>query len=93
MSRRRTPWPAIPELDVPGLVNQRLTGAACAGRHPLFDDRIRGEPPEDQEARHHRARAVCAGCPIRNNCATVAHQLPADQRTGIWAGHLWKETA
>lgn len=93
MTQRRIPWPAIPDLDVPGLVDQRLVGAACTGQHPLFDDRIRGETPESQEARHHRARAICAGCPIRSNCQEVARQLPTDHRTGIWAGQLWKETA
>lgn len=86
-------FPKIPDLNIPGLVDQRLTGAACAGHAPLFDAAHPGESTEHQQARHHRARAICAGCPIRSNCQEVARQLPTDHRTGIWAGQLWKETA
>ena len=86
-------FPTIPDLDLPGLVDQRLTGAACAGHAPLFDATRHGENEDRREHRHHQARTICHQCPVRATCKTVANELPAAHRTGIWAGTTWKESA
>jgi WhiB family redox-sensing transcriptional regulator len=64
-----------------------VPGAACAGRQPLWDDHIHGEPDDQREARHHRARAICSRCPALENCRSAAAVLDRFA-TGIWAGEL-----
>ncbi|MGH3857962.1 MAG: WhiB family transcriptional regulator [Pseudonocardiaceae bacterium] len=52
----------------------RLPGAACRGRHALFDP-IRGNEPGFQrreQVRRTEAARICAGCPVRTQCRTVA---------------------
>lgn len=87
MTTRRARARFPPELTA--LVDQRLTDAACAGHAPLFDAHIDDETDAEREYRHHRARAICARCPVATTCATVAteHQAP-----GIWAGHHKEES-
>ncbi|MDI9917859.1 WhiB family transcriptional regulator [Rhodococcus sp. IEGM 1379] len=70
------------------LVDIRLTGAACAGHAPLFDDILDegNEPPEEREARHHQARSICRRCPVAAHCETAANE--DDTTSGIWAGRL-----
>jgi WhiB family redox-sensing transcriptional regulator len=50
------------------------TRAACAGQHDLFFD----------GRREAAARAVCAGCPVRRECAEFAITSAAE--FGVWAG-------
>ena len=63
---------------------------ACLGRWELFDSR---EPAD-----HHEAKAMCAGCPVRDWCAAQLRkaQQSANRSTsypdagpqGTWAGQL-----
>ncbi|MGH3548413.1 MAG: WhiB family transcriptional regulator [Pseudonocardiaceae bacterium] len=51
----------------------RLPGAACRGRHALFDP-IRGNEPGFQRQEQRRrtdAARLCAGCPVRAQCSKV----------------------
>ena len=52
--------------------------AACQGHDPAhwFADR--------REAGSERAKAVCAGCPVRAACLDYA--VVTDQRWGVWGG-------
>lgn len=69
------------------VADPRLAGAACAGRWPVFDLDVHGETPEDREARHHQARAVCRTCTVTAACHHTAQRL--DRRAeGVWAGTL-----
>jgi len=64
-----------------------LTGAACAGRAPLFDADIDGESSEQRDDRHERARTICRTCSVLNACMSTIATLP--RRTdGVWAGVL-----
>lgn len=65
-----------------------LTGAACTGRAPLFDEQDPWETPEAYTARMDTARAVCRTCPVREKCAAVAAGLTDHQRAGVWAGDV-----
>jgi WhiB family redox-sensing transcriptional regulator len=51
----------------------RLPGAACIGRHELYDP-IAGNGPQFQRAEQIRlaeAAQVCAGCPVIQRCPSV----------------------
>jgi WhiB family redox-sensing transcriptional regulator len=53
------------------------THAACRGTHPaLFYDADPGSVAE--------AKQVCAGCPVRGECAT--HACAAGEEHGVWGG-------
>lgn len=84
----------IPTID--SLVDERLTGAACAGMAPLFDAYLDDESTEQREYRHHRAKTICLRCPVRAECTVAATEHDA---SGIWNGrlrdpaHRAKETA
>ena len=47
------------------------------------------EPELAREMREHRARRVCAGCPLRTACLDEALRLRV--RYGIWGGMNWDE--
>ena len=58
--------------------------AACSGADPrLFDEPSRDESPSDAHQRIQRATAICAGCPVRNECLTEAIRC---EDTGIRGG-------
>lgn len=83
MTRDRGGWPAIAALATE-LADDRLTGAACAGRAPLFDAEVPGEDDDDAAYRLAAAARVCRGCPVRDPCRTVAGEL-GGQAVGVWA--------
>ncbi len=52
----------------------RLVGAACCGRHELFDPIRRNEPgfQRHEQTRRTEAARICAGCPgVRAQCPKV----------------------
>jgi WhiB family redox-sensing transcriptional regulator len=60
--------------------------AACKG-HPLAADfypPVRTERKHERNAREHRAKSVCAACPVRRAC--LDHALALDERYGVWGG-------
>lgn len=67
-----------------------LTGAACKGMAPLFDDHIDGETHEDTQARMVAARAVCARCPILATCRSAADGMDETLKAGMWAGDAYE---
>lgn len=69
-----------------GVVDPRLEGAACAGRHALFDPPERNEDRDQLAHRHAAAARICATCPVLNACTEVAADLPKARRVGVWAG-------
>jgi WhiB family redox-sensing transcriptional regulator len=61
--------------------------AACAGEStvtffPSFD--VGMGAPAKNAAKTARAKAVCARCPVRDEC--LAHALETDVAHGIWGG-------
>ncbi|MGH3824569.1 MAG: hypothetical protein ACRDRA_17305, partial [Pseudonocardiaceae bacterium] len=57
----------------------RLPGAACRGRHELFDPVVGNGPRFQHREQHRRAEAarVCAGCPERHHCPDVTTAMDA----------------
>ena len=45
-----------------------LDGAACDGRHELFDAAHRGEDRDQILYRHRAAQAICVTCPALDAC-------------------------
>jgi WhiB family redox-sensing transcriptional regulator len=76
--------PSTPPL-IGGLVDPRLTGAACRGRAPWFDDYVEGESIGARSERLAAAERICIGCPVRSACHTAAGE---HQATGVWAGRI-----
>ena len=62
--------------------------ALCV-RHPydpaLWDHEVHGETYQQRKARLRVAADVCARCPLREGCATVARP---GREEGIWGGRL-----
>ncbi|MHD0278842.1 WhiB family transcriptional regulator [Rhodococcus aetherivorans] len=85
MTRPAGRWPLITDR-LATLVDPRLTGAACAGRAPLFDEHIDGELELDRHARLDAARHICHGCRVQSACRAAA--LEQDHPAGVWAGRL-----
>lgn len=86
MTRAKSRLPHIPNL-LTGLVDPRLEGARCAGRHPLFDAELDGEAAEARSARLAWARTECARCPVQGLCRTAASEQ--DHPLGIWGGKVY----
>ncbi|PZS23005.1 MAG: hypothetical protein DLM60_03360 [Pseudonocardiales bacterium] len=51
----------------------RLSGAACIGRHEMFDPIRNGDPryQREEQLRRTEAARLCAGCPARQRCPDV----------------------
>jgi WhiB family redox-sensing transcriptional regulator len=67
-----------------------LSHAACKG--PLseaFYPPVQFERKEERRAREQRAKAVCAGCPVREACLDYA--LRIREPHGIWGGYTEAE--
>jgi hypothetical protein len=64
-----------------------LSGAACRGRHELFDPRDLSDPDrQDIEA---EALALCRGCPALLACRRWYDSLPPGKRPiGVVAGQI-----
>ena len=59
--------------------------AACRGpAAALFYPPTAAEPRPAREARERRAKAICAGCPVRSPC--LAFALDSREPHGIWGG-------
>ncbi len=70
-----------PELTIADAVEYDAwqDAAACRDR-----DDVDFFPTPDDEAGTARAKAVCAGCPVADECLTFA--LETNQSEGIWGG-------
>jgi WhiB family redox-sensing transcriptional regulator len=66
-----------------------MADAACQGRGTLFFG-IAGERPERRIRREARARQVCAGCPVLDECRTMAR---LNGENGFWGGESEEERA
>lgn len=58
--------------------------AAC-----LEEDPTRFFPAGDDAAEVERAKAVCSGCPVREEC--LAYAIETHQTHGIWGGRTPRE--
>lgn len=59
--------------------------ASCRGIHGQdFFPPAGGERRRERRQRELRAKAVCAGCPVRSECLDTA--LANDERYGVWGG-------
>ena len=82
--------PLSPHAVVPDLGSWRAQAACQLGDHELFF------PPEEEQGEYFRlrvslAKRICAGCPVRRQCADYA--LAADERYGVWGGLTAEERA
>lgn len=66
-----------------------MDDAACKGRTTLFFG-IAGERPERRVKREARAREVCAGCPVLQQCRELAR---LNHENGFWGGENEEERA
>lgn len=63
-----------------------LNNAACSlATAELFDLALPGELQYATETRHARARAICRGCPVWEQCLADAQQ---HQRPGVYGGRV-----
>ena len=58
--------------------------AACRALPAEMFFHPEGERGSARAQREHRAKAVCAGCPVRRACAS--HALAVREPYGIWGG-------
>ncbi len=59
--------------------------AACLGEMAAaFYPPLHAEKRATRAAREHRAKAICAACPVRQQCLEQA--LERGERYGIWGG-------
>lgn len=77
---RPTAWAPRPVTAVA----PALSGPACAGEDPDLFFPPDGERAGDRLLRVARAKAVCAGCPVRGRCLELA--AGRGERWGIWGG-------
>ncbi|WP_278262729.1 WhiB family transcriptional regulator [Nocardia sp. AG03] len=77
-------WPKVRAL-VADLADERLIGAACTGRAPLFDAEVPDEDDDDRRYRLEAAARICRSCPVLVECNGVAREL-GRAAAGVWAG-------
>ena len=58
--------------------------AACAGLDPTLFFGFENETEEESRAREAKAKGICVGCPVADDCLEFA--LATNQRFGIWGG-------
>jgi len=58
--------------------------AACRDRTADFYPPMRPERKDERRVREHRAKLVCASCPVRTQC--LDHAIAVDERYGVWGG-------
>ena len=57
---------------------------ACRGEDPAIFFHPEGERGPAREAREKAAKAICGGCPVRQECAS--HALAVREPYGVWGG-------
>lgn len=82
MTRAARP-PRIPD-PIAALIDDRLIGARCAGKSPLFDTELDDETAEERSDRLTWARGQCTRCPVRGACREAA--LEQGEPQGLWGG-------
>lgn len=83
-SRRSSPASKFLQLIAPVDLGGH---AACAGQAPSFDAEVTGESQDEREARLHRVRTICGGCPVQTACSALGLAF-AGEVAGVWAGEL-----
>ncbi|MGH8922014.1 MAG: WhiB family transcriptional regulator [Acidimicrobiales bacterium] len=72
-------------MSVQQLQDLWQTRAACRGPHAsMFFPPAHFERKDDREAREARAKAICRGCAVRQECLDYA--LRIREPHGIWGG-------
>ena len=61
-----------------------LDGAACRGMNAQLFFGPEGEKGQDREIRAAKAKAICAQCPVREQCLDYAFRNSI--KHGIWGG-------
>jgi WhiB family transcriptional regulator, redox-sensing transcriptional regulator len=56
----------------------------CRGEDPGLFFHPEGERGPARDARENAAKAICAGCPVLNECAS--HALAVREPYGVWGG-------
>lgn len=85
MTRRASRLPQI--LDpIASLIDERLAGARCAGKSPLFDAELDNETADERSERLSWARGQCTRCPVQGPCRTAAGEQ--EHPLGMWGGKV-----
>ena len=58
--------------------------AVCGGARATLFFGLDGEAEPERQRREHKAKAVCASCPVRTEC--LGYALDHHVRCGIWGG-------
>lgn len=75
-------------FDTVGLAPS-LPGAACRGRHHLFDPPDADVDPEDAQCAEQTALKLCSWCPALARCSDWLDSLPPAKRPrGVVAGQI-----
>ena len=82
--RARRARRSVPRAPVARIAPLVLPGAACKGADPDLFFGPDAELVTDYEARVAKAKAICAGCPVRAECYATA--LANGERHGIYGG-------
>jgi WhiB family redox-sensing transcriptional regulator len=61
-----------------------MESAACRGEDLVLFFGPEGERQPERDIRESRAKAVCAGCPVRADCLSFAMSRP--EKSGLWGG-------
>jgi len=85
VDRRNGPLDAV---QIPGR-EPWMAEALCHGRTQLFFG-IAGERPERRVRREARARKLCHGCPVLDQCRVMAR---VNGENGFWGGETEEERA
>ncbi|WP_432677398.1 WhiB family transcriptional regulator [Rhodococcus pyridinivorans] len=85
MTRRASRLPQIPD-PIASLIDERLSGARCAGKSPLFDAELDDETSEERSERLSWARGQCTRCPVQGPCRTAGSEQ--ERPLGVWAGRI-----
>ena len=78
-------------IDFDGVI-PILKDASCKhAPEPLWDLDIDKESRHSRAKRHHEAKAVCDGCPAKNECLNWAVERSAtdDDVRGVWGGKVF----
>ncbi|HEY9372573.1 WhiB family transcriptional regulator [Streptomyces sp.] len=75
----------------PRLIWQWQDDAACRREDLVLFFGPDGERQPERERRERKAKAICAQCPVRNEC--LDHALAAPEKSGTWGGLNEEERA
>jgi WhiB family transcriptional regulator, redox-sensing transcriptional regulator len=80
---------ALPQLHMARPTDWQQQGLCRASDSSVFFAPAHFEHKPEREAREAKAKAVCAGCPVRSECLEWA--LETREPYGVWGGYSESE--